>query len=257
MIDLERLIQCENESPATYAEVIRRPYGVLFYNLQNPESHDSNHAVIDDPEPRPGEVIDEITSFYEQRGLVPRIYRSFREGQLQRLRPFLEERDYEIIEWEDRYLVLKNPAPVCDDGKLVFGRVHALDSGFIDVILSEDAGDWNVKALERSVARPDVHLLAGKAEGRTVTIASLWVADGLSVVENVITHRDHRGRGYAREFMRRLVRYYRDVSSQPLYLCSSNPTAIRIYEEIGFADIGFPVPSWAAHRRESAAVAKG
>lgn len=31
MIDLKRLVQCENEFPATFADVIERPYGLLLH----------------------------------------------------------------------------------------------------------------------------------------------------------------------------------------------------------------------------------
>ena len=60
--------------------------------------------------------------------------------------------------------------------------------------------------------------------------------EGLSRVDDVLTDPAHRGRGYAREVMRSLVDYHRRISNNILYLYADNPTAIRVYNDVGFAE---------------------
>ncbi len=66
------IIQGEVEFPSRFSNVERRPYGVLYHNVEIPDSHDSNHAWILRMQDLKAEIAD-IVSFYRARQLTPRV----------------------------------------------------------------------------------------------------------------------------------------------------------------------------------------
>ena len=85
MIDLALLKRLEITCYADFADVERRPYGLLYHCADNPLSHDSNHGVILDLDADLEAAVADVTAFYEGRGLEPRLYASFTAGEAARL----------------------------------------------------------------------------------------------------------------------------------------------------------------------------
>lgn len=75
-----------------------------------------------------------------------------------------------------------------------------------------------------------------KAEGRLVAMAGERLrVPGFSEVSAVCTHPDHRGRGYARALMLRVMEQIAGRDETPfLTTYAHNSSAIRLYEAIGF-----------------------
>ena len=71
----------ENEFPKIFTQYKETQYGILFYNEENKESHDSNHAVLY-PEriDNLSVVLRNIASFYKEKAIVPSIYHPFVKG---------------------------------------------------------------------------------------------------------------------------------------------------------------------------------
>ena len=67
----------EDLFPKIFTDYEERNYGILFYNEDNKDSFDSNHAVIyrDKTEDLPG-VLSDIVRFYSSKGIRPIIYQS-------------------------------------------------------------------------------------------------------------------------------------------------------------------------------------
>lgn len=109
-----------------------------------------------------------------------------------------------------------------------------------------EEGDWTVKVLQKQIKNDNFHLLAGYARDTAVTMVALQLMDGYSRVDHMITHSEHRCRGYARAIIEYLVDYHRSLSDNYLYLYASNPVAIRMYREAGFVEIEDRLESWFA-----------
>ena len=251
MIDLALLKRLEITCYADFADVERRPYGLLYHCADNPLSHDSNHGVILDLDGDLEAAVADVTAFYEGRGLEPRLYASFTAGEAARLRPVLERCGYTFREMAQRLFVLRPDAstPGPPPGvHLDVRRVRALSGGVRALVHSDGPAPWTEHAMRRHLAVEGFHLLVGYARGVPVTMAAIKVMPGLSRVDDVLTHPLHRGRGYARALMATLVTYHREVTDQPLYLYAENPVAIRIYEEVGFVEEPLPVDQWTAWR---------
>ena len=141
----------------------------------------------------------------------------------------------------------KLPPPAAHPG-LAIRRVRALTPGIIELIRSENEGDWTVNVLKRHLASERLHLLVGFAGERPVTMGSVNLMDGLSRVDHVITHKQERGKGYCRALVNHLAHYHAGISRNTLYLWAVNPVAIRIYHEAGFRDLPQQPYSWGAWR---------
>ena len=79
-MNLEKMYQEEDLFPREITSYETRYYGLLFYNEENKDSFDSNHAIIyrekiDDIEA----VLSDIISFYKDKGIRPNIYQSINE----------------------------------------------------------------------------------------------------------------------------------------------------------------------------------
>jgi len=247
MIDIERLITCEVNYPRDFADVEDRPYGLLYYSLENPQSHDSNHAVVLDLKADLREVLDDIVGFYQAKGLVPRLYTAFRAMEQELLWPLLKARGFRFIEDPQRLFALEGQNRIKPNPQLAVRRVWVVDEGIVALLNSEREQPWAIGVLKRQLLRDGFHLLVGFAGGQAVSMASINLLKGLSEVGDVETHFAQRRKGYARAVMGYLVGYYAGISPNPLCLWANNPTAIRIYEEAGFVEQGGSLHNWSAY----------
>lgn len=101
----QKIIDTENISTKSFSNLHETHYGILFYDEDNPDSHDANHAVIT----KYNENIDfdgvmkEIKEFYLSKSLPPRIYSNLVSGQLDKL----EEHSLGILNHGARILIYK------------------------------------------------------------------------------------------------------------------------------------------------------
>ena len=67
----------EDLFPKIFTDYEEREYGILFFNTDNKDSYDSNHAVIYKDKIRDLQhVLSDITGFYKEKGSRPIIYQS-------------------------------------------------------------------------------------------------------------------------------------------------------------------------------------
>ena len=72
---IQKLILLQRAFYAVLSTSERRPWGLIWANPENPNSHDSNHADLEDtlPARQLPDVLQEITESYGERGLPPRL----------------------------------------------------------------------------------------------------------------------------------------------------------------------------------------
>ena len=76
-MDLHDCFELEDMFPKSFTDFEERSYGILFYNTQNKDSYDSNHAVIfRDRIQNITTVLKDIVAFYREKNLTPMIYQS-------------------------------------------------------------------------------------------------------------------------------------------------------------------------------------
>lgn len=109
MIDLKKVMEYENNFPGGFTDVSEKPYGKLFFSRDNPLSHDSNHALILDLQADLDQVLDELTSFYNNLAVTPRIYQAFQPQEQHILKPYLNKHGFQYQEYENYFLEFTHP----------------------------------------------------------------------------------------------------------------------------------------------------
>ena len=84
MTKLEKIKHLEYYFPKTFADIEDHDFGVMFYNTANPDSNDSNHAIITDGSDYE-KALEKIKAFYLSKNLGPRVYSALEDGQLEKI----------------------------------------------------------------------------------------------------------------------------------------------------------------------------
>jgi ribosomal protein S18 acetylase RimI-like enzyme len=247
MISLDQVIDYEINFPHAFASVMDKPYARLFYNTGNPQSHDSNHAVFLNLEGNLEQSLEDLILFYRVKSLIPRVYPSYCPREREQLLPYLAKRGFEIKYPDERLYFKDKPSRLIPQGNLIVERVRVMTEHVREIIRKDDGGDWNVIVIEKKLHSDRFHLLVGYAGGDPVCLAALHLMDGLVRLDDVITDKDYRGRGYGRALVQAALEYHQQLSARSgLYLWASNPTAIRIYREAGFVALEPGLEPWNA-----------
>jgi GNAT superfamily N-acetyltransferase len=106
----------------------------------------------------------------------------------------------------------------------------------------QDLAKW-ADMLEALIADPGYHLLVGESDGKVVSAVTLIVIRNLThslrpyaLIENVVTHADHRCRGYASALMGRATEIANENGCYKIMLMtgSKKESTLRFYERCGF-----------------------
>ncbi len=247
MAALEQIIDFEVNFPSAFAFVAERPALRLFYNTDNPQSQDSNHAVFLNLSGNLEKALEDLILFYRVKSLIPRVYPSYQPQESGQLLPLLARRGFEIKYSPDAIYVKKFPSRLVPGKPLKVKRVRAMEDAVRNIICKYDGGDWNAAVLSKQLQSEQFHLLVGYAANQPVCLGALRRRGNIFRLEEVLTDPDYRGRGYGRALIQAIMDYWRELSPQSgLYLWSSNPTAIRIYREAGFIALQPGLKAWNA-----------
>jgi len=245
--NVKRMLDTELHFPQRFTNMVQKNYGFIFFNEGNKNSWDSNHAVITDLIGVESSVRD-IESFYKSKGINPRIFCSYQPNELEKIRPSLDNHEFSIEMRPDKFFVHDHESNLRPVAGLRIQRVRNLTIDIMDTIASEFGGDFTIRVAERHLQHPSYHLLCGYWDEEVVSMASVGIFAGYSRVDDVYTRADYRGRGFAGAMMHHLIEYHRQLSQNYLYLYSSHPETIRVYQKAGFSELKPELESWMASK---------
>ncbi len=247
MFDTEQMFQRENSFYEAFTTKKVTDFGMIYYNPDNPRSHDSNHAQILNIHDNPLEAVREIKRFYDSINITPRIFHSFIDNELDVLKPILEEEGFRIEIFHSTFFIYPISRIPSPEPKTDIRRINDISKDIIDLIRSESDGDWTINVLKYQVRRENFHLLGLYQSGKCIAMASVNVMDGYSRVDDVLTHKRYRGYHSGTKLIKYLVNYHHGVSDNYLYLWAVNPIAVRMYRNVGFEEFPIDKPFWAAY----------
>lgn len=245
--NIKRMLETELRFPQRFTNMVQRNYGLIFFNEGNKRSYDSNHAVILDLIGVESSLRD-IESFYKSKGINPRIYGAFLPNEMEKIRTSLENHEFTIVMLPDRFFHHDHESTLRPIPGLRIQRVRNLTLDIMEAIAIEFGGDYTLRVAERHLQHPSYHLLCGFWDEEIVSLASVGIFAGYSRVDDVYTRASFRGRGFAGAMLHHLIEYHRQVSQNHLYLYSSNPDSIRIYQKAGFSEVQINLPIWEAYK---------
>ena len=253
----QKIINTEYIFPKSFSNLQETYYGMLFYNKDNPDSHDSNHAIISkyDENTDFDGIIKEIKEFYLSKNLSPRIYSNLIPGQLEKIKDCLIKHGFEFENYDNFYLIHTADCKINEPHTLNIRRINQGDDlSFIFKIFAvlenrSGGADRVYKIVKKRLHLPEYNMFVGYLEdGTPVTTAAIEYINGVALVDEVETAEEYRGKGYARQLTRFWVDWhYKNHKDCLLYLMYNNPTAGRIYREAGFTDFDWKFESWSTY----------
>ena len=96
---------------------------------------------------------------------------------------------------------------------------------------------------DEMIQDPDYHLMVGEVDGKLVSSVTLVVVKNLTrelrpyaLIENVVTRREYRCRGYARALMQKATETARSANCYKIMLLTGAKveSTLRFYEKCGF-----------------------
>lgn len=224
----------EDLFPREFTQVIPRPWGYLYHNPDNPDSYDSNHALIyrDLVEDLPA-VLREIADFYLSRGGRPIIYQSILDdGWFGEIEAELAAAGYRSWQEAQHWMLLQDDSRIT--ARADVRRVTAWSED-LAIHLYQAAGEpWEIAVAKRQLENENTLYFAAYADDKPVGAIYGHVNDeGVCRIDYLLVATAHRGKGLGRALTHAFVTHCRQ-EGLPCALWPDGDTPRRIYEEAGF-----------------------
>ena len=234
MTDMHPFYREEDLFPREFTHAKERPWGTLFCNEANPDSYDSNHALIyRDQVDDLSTVLAEIVDFYRARGMRPIIYQSILDdGWFGEIAPELEKAGFRTWQEEQHWMLLTEDSAIT--AKADVRRVTQWTED-LATYLYEAAGEpWEIAVARRQLQNENTLYFAAYAEDKPVGAIYGHVNDeGVCRIDYLLVATAHRGRGLGRALTHAFVTHCRQENI-PCALWPDGDIPRRIYEEAGF-----------------------
>lgn len=245
----ERIAKEEQEFPRLFTCYEERPYGTLFFNPRIKDHHDSNHAILY-PEKidKLDVVLDEITRFYQSKGIQPAIYHPSCEDYFISNSKILKQSGYEFMTALDaRIMTLQNTAISPLSGRLDIRRITEY-SMIEDGSFFVERDDYLTEIYRNCIDKKGHYLFVGYFENKPVTLLSFHVSEyGCTRFDEMKTADPYKHNGFARE-MNKFAANFCVTNNLPVaYQWPAHGTSERITSEAGFRQ-SFTLPfGWASY----------
>jgi len=155
------IIKTELEFPKVFTNLFCKKYGLLFYNENNKYSYDSNHAILyADRIDNLDAVLDEISMFYLQKGIPPRIYHPYVNGFLDKYRQFFVNHGYKIEVYDNcQYMLLTGENKISVSKRLIIKRLKKWDERIASQIFLPNDKEYTIDVIKESIKNEKYHLL--------------------------------------------------------------------------------------------------
>lgn len=235
-MNFEKMYVEEDLFPREITPYETRYYGLLFYNEENKESFDSNHAIIFreiiyDIEA----VLKDIISFYKAKGIRPNIYQSIREeGFFGEIENALEEYGFEYWTEEQKYMILSEKNEIIPNSQIVVRKETAWKDEY-GVEIFEKAGEpWEIDVTKRALMNENTLFFVAYYKEKPVGMTHCHLTDGVCRVDYLLVSKEHRNIGVGRAIINSFVEYCHANQIDNCYLWPDGESAEKIYYEAGF-----------------------
>jgi N-acetylglutamate synthase-like GNAT family acetyltransferase len=227
--------------PKMFTNYEEKEYGILFFNENNKESYDSNHAVIHPEKINNFEkTIIDVKKFYNSKGIIPRIYQPFVNGYFQKHRKELETNGFEIkIHGNNKFMILLDKNSIQSENKLEMRRITEWDERIAKDIYIPSDEEYEIEREKESIKNENYYLFCGFQNKKMITMLSLHttIRSRCTRFDYIIVSKEYRNKNYGKEILSYAVNYAKENNFINCYQWPANSHSEHICEEAGFRKI--------------------
>ena len=225
----------EDLFPMIFTAYEERDYGILFYNTENKDSFDSNHAVIyRDRIHDLHQVLAEIAEFYQTKGSRPIIYQSMLDDNwFDEIKDELSAAGFQSWIEDQEYMLPSGNNLIIPNPEIAVKRVSGWSDG-IENVFTEAEEPWEIMVAKRTLAYPKAWMFAAYVNGKAVGLLYGHRSERACRVDYLLVSKKHRKTGVGRALFYRYVEWCRQNGIDNTYIWPDGDTPKRIYEEGGY-----------------------
>ena len=234
-MDLRNYYIEEDLFPSLFTNCLERPYGILFYNPDNKDSFDSNHAVIyKDKIDNLGEVLKDISEFYKSKGCRAIIYQSMLDDRwFEEIKNELTAAGYKSWTELQEYMLPLDENKICPNKKLEVKKITAWSDAVENVFLEAEE-PWEIQVAKKSLENPDCWMFAVCLEGKIIGLLYGHISQRACRVDYLLVSKKHRNIGAGRALFYEYVEWTKRNNIKNVYIWPAGEKPKKIYEEGGY-----------------------
>ena len=211
----------------------------MFYNEENKDSFDSNHAIIFRERVSDlKQVLNDIIQFYTEKGIRPSIYQSIcEEGYFEEIKKQLSDYGFECWTEAQKYMVLTEKNTITSNSKVVVRKVSEWEDEFGTEIFEKAGEPWEIDVAKRALMNSNMLFFVAFYMGKPVGMTHCHITDGVCRVDYVLVSKEFRNIGVGRTLINSFVEYCNANQIDNCYLWPDGETAEKIYYEAGFRHV--------------------
>ena len=236
-MDLSKIYNEEDLFPREITMWEKKDYGFLFYNEENKDSFDSNHAVIfrDKISDNLEQVLNDILVFYKEKGIRPSIYQSIcEEGYFHEIKKELLSCGFEYWTEEQKYMVLLEKNSIKSNKEVEVYKICEWKEEYGTEIFVKAGEPWEIDVARRSLLNHNTLFFVAFYNSKPVGMTHCHIADGVCRVDYLLVSKEFRKIGVGRALINSFVDYCNANQIDNCYLWPDGETAEKIYYEAGF-----------------------
>lgn len=235
-MNIEKIYKEEDLFPREITLWEEREYGFLFYNEDNKDSYDSNHAVIfRDRVTDLNQALEDIVKFYIEKGIKPIIYQSISDdGYFEEIKNTLSVHGFESWTESQRYLVLSEANRIISNSEITVFKVSEWQEEYGTEIFEKAEEPWEIAVAKKSLNNKNTLFFVAYFEDKPVGMTYAHVRDDVCRVDYLLVSKEYRNIGVGRALISNFVEYCKVNKIDNCFLWPDGETAERIYYEAGF-----------------------
>ena len=225
----------EDLFPKIFTGYEERDYGILFFNTENKDSFDSNHAVIyrDRIHDLP-RVLADITGFYQAKGSRPIIYQSMLDDNwFDEIKGELAAAGYESWVEDQEYMLPSGSNRIIHNPEITVTKVSEWNDE-IENVFVEAEELWEIMVAKKTLAYPKGWMFAASINNKTVGLLYGHRSEKACRVDYLLVSKQHRKTGAGRALFYHYVEWCKQNGIENTYIWPDGDTPKRIYEEGGY-----------------------
>ena len=176
---------------------IEKDYGILFYNDDNKDSFDSNHAIIYRNKISDlSVVLQDIVCFYQGKGITPNIYQSISDdGYFEEIQNELDQFGFESWTESQRYMILVDENEIRPSADIYVKRVFEWKDEYRTEIFEKANEPWKTDVVKRALMNDNTLFFVAFYKGKPVGMTHCHVTNDICRVDYLLVSKESRNIG--------------------------------------------------------------